>query len=312
MMRKVILTFLFFMVIPMMTAFSQEKTGAAQSNTLQVFMQPADYKGSSVPYGNNPEHGRYAESEGAKIYFETYGTGEPLLVLHGGMVGCTYEMGQFIDHLSKQFQVIAVSTRGHGKSEIGHTPVTYEQRAKDALAALNAAAPNKPAIVLGFSGGAYSAYKLASMFPDRVKKLVAIGAGENLRLLRVVPRSKVEEVEKIDPAFMKLQESLMPEPARLQSYWDELYVFYNDRMIADKKLFNNIKCPTLLISGELDTHAPLDTVISAYKMIPESRLAIIQGAPHQVMVTNFPAVWENIKGFLELANDTKIGQRSSE
>lgn len=258
--------------------------------------QPTDYA-SEVPYGAHNAAGHYAQSDDARIYYEVYGQGKPVLVLHGGGVGCMMEMGQFIDRLSTTHQVIAVSTRGHGRSEIGHMPVTYEQRAHDALAVLRSVT-DKPALVLGFSEGAYTGYKLAAMYPERVNKLIAIGAGENLDLLRKIPVNNVEAMEKIDPAFMRSQMALMPEPERLQAYWDNLAEFYNNLLLADKKLFNRIGCPLLLISGELDPNAPLDTVIAAYRMIPDSRLAIIAGAPHQVFITHFAAVWANIEPFL--------------
>ena len=50
----------------------------------------------------------------AKIYYEVYGSNSPLLFLHGGGVGCTYEMGRFVDKLAGKYQVIAVSTRATG------------------------------------------------------------------------------------------------------------------------------------------------------------------------------------------------------
>ena len=292
-MKKMIL----FLTVAFCLSVSAQQT-PDRPVTLKVFMQPDGYQGSSIQYGNNAQAGHYVQADDARIYYEVYGKGEPVLVLHGGMVGCSYEMGPLIDSLSTKYQVIAVTTRGHGRSEIGHKPVTYEQRANDALAALNAVTDKPAALVLGFSDGAYTSYKLASMYPERVKKLIAIGAGENLRLLRKVIKNNVEAMKKADPAFMQSQMALMPEPERLQEYWDALPEFYNDRMVADKKLFGSIKCPTLLISGELDPNAPLETVLNAEKMIPDCSLAIIQGAPHQVMVTDFPAVWANIDPFL--------------
>ena len=57
------------------------------------------------------------------------------------------------------------SIGGHGRSEIGHSPLTYEQKAQDMLAVMNVVT-NEPAILLGFSDGAYTAYKVASMYPE--------------------------------------------------------------------------------------------------------------------------------------------------
>lgn len=265
---------------------------------LRAFMQPADYVGSTIRYGNNPQAGHYVQADDARLYYEVYGSGEPLIVLHGGGVGCTYEMGQLIDSLSASYQVIAVSTRGHGKSEIGCKPVSYEQRANDIYAVMQDIIPGRPAIVLGFSDGAYTGYKLASMYPERVTKLIAIGAGENVPALRRIVPSRVEEIRALDSVFLATQMALMPEPERLQDYWNDFYAFYN-RVVVSKQLFNSIRSPVLVMAGELDPNAPLATVIAAYQMIPNSRLAIIAGASHPAFITHFPAVWANIVPFLQ-------------
>lgn len=262
----------------------------------RYFMQGQNDIVSVVPYGNNPAAGHYAQTKDAKIYYEVYGSGAPLLVLHGGGVGCTYEMGRFIDKLAAKYQVIAVSTRGHGKSEIGKDPISYEQRANDALAALTEVT-SEPAIVLGFSDGAYTGYKLASLYPEKVRKLIAIGAGENIPALRQIVPSNVEDIRKADPAFIDLQLSLAPEPERLQAYWDDFYNFYN-HLVVSKEIFNSVRCPTLLIVGELDGNAPLATVLAAYHMIPNAQLAVIANAPHTAFITNFDAVWANIVPFI--------------
>lgn len=243
--------------------------------------------------------GRSASSSDVVSAFvkrRAYGAGAPLLVLHGGGVGCAYEMGRFIDKLTGKYLVIAVSTRGHGRSEIGSARISYEQRANDALAALTAVT-DEPAIVLGFSDGAYTAYELASLYPEKVIKLIAIGAGENVPGLRRIVPSRVEDVRKADPAFMDLQLSLAPEPERLQEYWNDFYNFYN-RLVVSKKVFNSVRCPTLLIVGELDQNAPLATVLAAYHMIPHAQLADIANAPHTAFIANFDAVWANIVPFL--------------
>lgn len=264
---------------------------------LNFFGQKPTDKVSSIPYRANDAAGHYVQAGDARLYYEVYGEGEPVLVLHGGIVGTTYELGLLIDSLSTRYQVIAMTTRGHGRSEIGHSQISYNQRATDALTVLQAVT-DKPAIVLGFSDGAYTGYKLASMFPERVKKLIAIGAGENQQLLRKIVVNKVEDMQKIAPEFMKSQMALMPEPERLQEHWNMLPAFYNDDMVVSKALLGSIKCPVLLIAGELDPNAPLDTNISAYKMIPNCELAIIASAAHQVFIDNFPAVWANITPFL--------------
>jgi alpha/beta hydrolase family protein len=109
---------------------------------LRYFGQSETAYHSQVPYGNNEKVGHYATtSDGAKIYFERYGKGSPVIILHGGLVGSTAEMGEFIDRLSQNHEVIAINTRGHGKSGVGSVAPTYAQKAADVLAVLKAAPP---------------------------------------------------------------------------------------------------------------------------------------------------------------------------
>src|SRR5690349_18739075 len=81
-------------------------------------------QGQNIPYGDNPKAGKYVQSGDARIYYEVYGEGPPLLLLHGGYYGYISEYEPYYPDLTKNFKVIAVATRGHGRSEIGHTPLT--------------------------------------------------------------------------------------------------------------------------------------------------------------------------------------------
>lgn len=140
----------------------------AQQNLLRAFQPPSVV--NKIPYGNNPQAGHYVQAKDAKIYYEVYGKGQPIVLLHGGLFGSTVEFSDFIDYFKDTYQVIAISTRGHGKSELGTEPLTLEQRANDAMAVINAVTKDN-VIVLGFSDGGYSSYKLGAMYPNRVKKM---------------------------------------------------------------------------------------------------------------------------------------------
>jgi pimeloyl-ACP methyl ester carboxylesterase len=126
--------------------------------------QTSDNK--KIPYGENPEVGRYFTSGDAKLYYEIYGKGEPLLLLHGGVYGYIDEFSSLIPKLSETHQVVCLASRAHGKSEIGHSAFTYQQRAEDAANLLNHLNISK-ALVVGFSDGGYTACKLASLYPVR-------------------------------------------------------------------------------------------------------------------------------------------------
>src|SRR3984885_8228240 len=100
------------------------------------FSAPAQSK-TTVSYGADSEAGPYLRMDDSNIYYETYGSGgTPLVLLHGGLYGYIEEFGGLIEELSKHRRVIAIATRGHGKSDIGTKPFSYALFANDALAVI--------------------------------------------------------------------------------------------------------------------------------------------------------------------------------
>ncbi|UKT66007.1 alpha/beta fold hydrolase [Pedobacter mucosus] len=268
----------------------------SQKNTsLRAFMQVGPSPKNAIPYGNNPKAGHYIQSGDAKIYYEVYGKGKPFVILHGGIFGSTYEMGRFIDSLSKKYKVIAVSTRGHGKSEMGTVEPSYEQKAIDVNAILTTETKDS-ATVLGFSDGAYTSYFLAAAFPAKVKKVIAIGAGEWKKGSRPFALNR-KMAFGLDSLYWQQQISLMPDSSKLDNWFTTMNNYYNSFGVG-KQLFEKIKCPVLLMAGELDQNAPLQTVLDAYHMMPKVQLGIIPNAPHPAFLVNFDAVWADIVPFI--------------
>lgn len=99
-------------------------------------------------------------------------------MLHGGLVGSPAEMGELADHLKDNHQVILIATRGHGRSEIGHTTMSFEQKADDVHAVLKDASIKDKVDVIGFSDGGYTGYYFAKQYPNEINRLIAIGAGK--------------------------------------------------------------------------------------------------------------------------------------
>ncbi len=262
---------------------------------LRYFGQPNNVSISKIPYGNNPSVGHYVKSGDAKIYYEVYGKGSPIVILHGGIVGSTLEMGQFIDSLSQKHQIIAISTRGHGRSTMGNTPPTYDQKSKDVAAVISEVTKEKVSI-LGFSDGAYTAYFFAKNYPEKINKIVAIGAGEWKKGFRQF-NVDTKQMFAMDENYWKQQMQLRPEPKRINEWFSSVNSYLNNIEIS-KPIFEQIKCPVLLLAGEKDQNAPLMTVISAYQMLPNAQLSIIPNAPHPAFIVNFPAVWTAIIPFI--------------
>ena len=274
-----------------------EPAGKVQpaGQVLRYFGQTESGYQSRVPYGNHPEAGRRVDADGTRIYYEVHGQGEPVVVLHGGLAGSMADMAEFIDCLARDHQVIAIATRGHGKSEIGHETPSYHRKAKDVLAVLDEVT-KRPATVIGFSDGAYTGYFLAADHPERVKRLVAIGAGVWTKGSRQFGGT-LADLQKLDPAYWQQQMQVRPEPERAEAWYQTSLSYYN-QLVVDRDVLGRIRVPVLVMAGEDDANAPLDTVVAAWRMIPDARLAIIPDAPHAVFVANFPAVWASMKPFM--------------
>src|SRR4051812_26320991 len=84
----------------------------------------------ATPYGNNPDAGAFKKINGVNLYYEMYGSGKPLVFLHGNG-GSIKSSRNKIEYFKKHFQVIAIDSRGHGKSVDPSPHLTYLQMAKD-------------------------------------------------------------------------------------------------------------------------------------------------------------------------------------
>lgn len=253
-----------------------------------------------APYGNNPAAGHYLDVGDCKIYYEVYGQGEPFVLLHGGVYGYIDEFEPFIDSLSKRYQLICIATRGHGKSEVGHAPYSYKQRAEDAYKVIKSIT-KEPVYLLGFSDGGFSALKLAALYPNLVKKMIVIGAGNLPKLPAGINRYEQYDAKKLmrsDSSFFASRLSLMPEPNR----WSESLIMLNtmyNRDFVSNETFQKITCPTLIMAGDRDEYSSTSDFLLCKKLIANAQLSIIAGCGHVVFYCNFPAVWAAINPFLK-------------
>jgi len=272
-------------------------SGAAFAN-LKITPQSQDKAATkSIPYGNNPETGKYFNAGDVKLYYEVYGKGEPVLLLHGGVYGYISEFEYLIPKLAENHQVICLATRGHGKSEIGQQPFTYRQRAEDAYNLLKHLNINK-ARVIGFSDGGYAGYKMAALYPDVVTNLVAMGAGDRKKDPSMERFTYSEEsLMKTSAGYFNGLKKLMPQPERWNESLKMLNELYNNDFVSGET-FSKIKCPVLVMAGDKDNYSNVDKVVSSYKQISKATLSIIPGCGHVIFYCNFPAVWEAMKGFV--------------
>jgi pimeloyl-ACP methyl ester carboxylesterase len=249
----------------------------------------------SIPYGYNDETGAYFDvGNNTKLYYEVYGQGEPLLMLHGGVYGYIDEFTPLISKLAEKYQVICLGTRGHVRSDIGQEPFSFNQRASDAYKLIQYL--NLDSVtVIGFSDGSSAAFKLAANYPRVVTAMVVMGTGDK------VERDKftytAEALMRDSPDYFKKRIENMPEPDR----WDESLKMISEMYHIDqigKETFEKISCPVLLMNGDRDEYRDIESAVRAHNYLVDSRLSIIPGCGHVIFYCNFPAVWESMKGFL--------------
>src|ERR1700710_473871 len=125
-------------------------------------------------YGRNAAVGKYADIRGFKMYYETYGQGEPLLIIHGNGGSINNFLYQ-IPYFAKNYHVILADSRAQGKSVDHADSLSYEMMTDD-LNALLDKLNLKSCYVIGWSDGGINGLLLAIRHPDKVKKLAVTGA----------------------------------------------------------------------------------------------------------------------------------------
>lgn len=221
-----------------------------------------------------------------ELHCEETGDGEPLVLLHGNGEDGTYFAHQ-IAHFSQRFRVLALDTRGHGKSPRGEAPFTIRQFARDLLAFLDARGIER-AHLLGFSDGGNIALVFALAHPERVGKLVLNGANLNARGVKRSVQVPIELGYRMARLFAGLS-------AKARANAEMLGLMVNDPNVAPEELAA-LTAPTLVIAGENDMIREDHTRLIAER-IPNARLAFVPG-DHFVAAKNPAAFNREVERFL--------------
>lgn len=238
----------------------------------------------AIPYGDNPAAGNYAEVNGIKLYYETYGTGRPMLQIHGNGDSIA-GMGNQIQFFSTHYRVIAADSRGQGRSELGTNHLTYEQIAEDLNALLDQLGV-KSADIFGWSDGGIVGLLLAIHHPDKVHKLAIMGA--NLRPDGAYPWALdwVARQEKQIDAMIAKGDKTQPWPL-IKQLTDLLGQQPN---IPDSDV-EKITAPVLVMAGDKDV-IKLEHTQEIFDHLKQAHLAIFPGSTHMIAWDN-PALINN-------------------
>ena len=233
-----------------------------------------------IPYGNNSQTGQMADINGIKIYYEIYGKGEPLLLIHGNGQNIA-EMHNQISYFANKNKVIVVDSRGHGKSGLGEGRLTYLQMMDDynqLLEKLNIQA----AKVIGWSDGGIQALLLAIHHPAKVGKMAIMGAN-------LVPGTEAVS-DWVYPLLHPLKEIFdqMVESGDTSDDWNHhkqlIDLLFTQPNISVESL-HKITIPVLVMAGDKDIIRGVHT-LKIFDNLPKAHLAILPGQTHWAPATD--------------------------
>ncbi len=251
------------------------KSGEAASGNGCLYIE-----GKNVPnFGQNKKAGAYADINGIKLYYEMYGEGSPLLVLHGNG-GSISDATPMYPDLIKKYKVIAVDSRGQGNSSENDEELTYDLMASDVNALLNQLNIDS-AYIWGQSDGAILGLLMGINYPDKVKKIVAFGANIQPDTLAIFPSL-------FDHITTTIKET---NDARIRR-WYTLMFTYPKLPFSD---LHKINAPVLIAAGDRDFIRPEHT-LQLFQNIPNSQMCILPGATHG-------AAWEKQDIFMKIMED---------
>lgn len=221
------------------------------------------------------------------LYYQEKGNKEPFILLHGNGEDSSYFKHQ-IDYFSDRYRVIAIDTRGHGKSPRGTKPFTIEQFSHD-LYDFMISHKISNAVILGFSDGANIAMKFAMKYPDKVKALILNGGNLNPKEVKRTTQIPIELGYRIARGFA-LKSSGAKKSAEM------LGLMVNEPNIERTEL-SRITAPTLVICGRNDMIKESHTKEIA-ENIPGAKLSIMKGS-HFIANKRYLAFNKEVESFLE-------------
>ena len=249
----------------------------------------------TIEYGSN--NGKYLSIYGAKIYYEEYGSGIPLLLLHGGLTSI-YSLSNIIPELSKNFRVIVTDAPGEGRSEEPDSLnyklfATYASKLIDLLKL-------DSVYVYGFSLGGNTALQLAADRPDKVKMTVVhsavynySGFGPGFGGDKVTP-----EMMEAHPQFW-LDDHLKksPQKEKWKQHVNAIAKMMATRDIIAEDRLKQIKNKVLIVQGDQDLIKP-EHALQMYNLIKGSQLCILPATTHFVLFENPELIKKAVLDFL--------------
>ncbi len=286
-------------------AFAQTDSGTATASTTSEGDDMTDA---------TPKIG-YASVNGLEMYYEIHGTGQPLVLLHGGLM--TIDLfGQLLPDLARTRQVVAVELQAHGRTADIDRPLSYEQMADD-VAALIEQLGLEQVDIFGFSLGGGVALQTTIQRPELVRKLVLAATpyktdGWAPEILAATATLNTEAAAAmVETPFYEAYVNVAPHP----DDWPTLVTKTGQLVSGQTEVYDwtpgvaAIETPTLLIFGDADSVRP-EHIVEMFRLLggwvvgdlnslPNARLAVLPGTAHTPLFTRGELLLAVIVPFLD-------------
>lgn len=224
----------------------------------------------------NAQEGNYIETNGVKIYYEIYGQGEPLLMLHGFTLSHK-SWEPWIEDLSKSYKLVIPDLRGHGNSTNPTKKYTARNSAIDMFGLMDKLGIHK-FNALGQSNGALVFTHMATMDTTRIRKMILVSGApyltqEAISILSGVTYERMKSnMEPLHPGGEEQIRMLVEQMRNIPKQPEDIN--FTSSLLA------TIKCPTLIIHGDRDSFFPIMIPSALHNSIPNSYLWIVPNNGH--------------------------------
>jgi pimeloyl-ACP methyl ester carboxylesterase len=241
----------------------------------------------------------YVEIGGLKTWYDESGSGDPLLLLHGGL--CTNEtwapqMSEFAEY----FRVLAPERRGHGHTPDVDEPLSYDVMATDTIGFLETVVRG-PANVVGWSDGGIIGLIVAMRRPDLVRKLVPISANFDTAGVPEEIQSQFLSMQPDGEALARLRSLYEATSPDGPEHWPVLVAKFMEMVSREPHIpttdLARISAPTLVLAADDDLQS-LEHTIELFDAIPGAELAIVPGTSHLLTMEKADAVNRLILDFI--------------
>ena len=258
-----------------------------------------------------PNESGYATANGIKVYYEVYGQGEPIILLHGAFYTIEMNWGQILPELSKTRKVIAIEFQGHGHTPYSERKLDIVDLAKDVEGVMDYLKIDS-ADVAGYSMGGSVAYQFAVQSPKRLRKLVVISSTYKTEGWLPIVNTAFDDFkpELFDDTPLKtIYDTTAPDKTKWLKFLKQMFDFAKVPFNCGDSNIGKITSPVLIISGDndgLDKVELMKTyqllgggITSDLQPMPKSQLAIVPAQGHVSLMMQTKIILGYLNDFLK-------------